>query len=215
MKIAELFISIQGESSYAGKPCFFIRLAGCNLNCSYCDTEFAKSAGNGSEYSVDNLVAVADKSGVRLVEITGGEPLLQEDVPELCGRLKDAGFTVLVETNGSLRISQLPPEVIRIIDCKCPSSGESESMCLANFAYITPADEIKFVICDRADFDYACKIVSEYDLESRVENILFSPVVSDSLSPALLAEWILEIRFPVRLQLQLHKIIWNPGEQGR
>jgi len=215
MKIVELFKSLQGESSYAGKPCFFIRMAGCNLNCLYCDTEYAKSADSGSEYSIEEVVREVEKGGVDLVEITGGEPLLHNEVTELSRTLINIGYTVLIETNGSLRISQLPAEVIRILDCKCPSSGEAESMEFANFADLKSEDEVKFVIAGRDDYIYACDIISKYDLNSKVDNILFSPVHSDKFTPATLAEWIVEDNLNVRLQIQLHKIIWDPEERGR
>jgi 7-carboxy-7-deazaguanine synthase len=215
MKIIEMFKSIQGESSYAGIPCFFIRLAGCNLNCSYCDTEYAKTADGADEYSIEDILTETKKAGVSLVEITGGEPLLQNGVIDLSGRLLLAGYTVLIETNGSLPTLPLPGEVVRIIDCKCPSSGEAERMEFANFANLAPLDEIKFVIADRNDYDYACGIIRKYDLNSKVNNILFSPIPSDKFSPALLGEWILEDNLNVRLQLQLHKIIWDPEERGR
>ena len=215
LKIAEMFTSLQGESSYAGIPCFFIRLAGCNLNCSYCDTEFAKIADNSQGYSIDDLLEKAKSSGVKLVEITGGEPLLQGGVPELCRALIDAGHHVLIETNGSLRISQLPSEVVRIVDCKCPSSGEAVSMEFANFADLNRSDEVKFVVANREDYDYARVVIEKYTLNSKIDNILFSPVASELFSAAKLAEWILEDQLDVRLQIQLHKIIWDPEERER
>jgi 7-carboxy-7-deazaguanine synthase len=215
MKIVELFRSIQGESSYAGRPCFFIRLAGCNLNCSYCDTEYAKSADSGEEYSVEEVVEEVKKGGVKLVEITGGEPLLHEEVVDLSNELISAGYKVLIETNGSLRISQLPSGVIRILDCKCPSSGEAGSMEFMNFTDLKYDDEVKFVIACREDYLYACDILRRYDLSSKVANILLSPVSSDSFSAEILADWILEDNLDVRLQIQLHKIIWDPEERCR
>lgn len=215
MKITELFTSIQGESSYAGRPCFFIRLAGCNLNCSYCDTEFAKSADSGKDISIESILERAKNANVATVEITGGEPLLHDEVPLLCRGLLEAGFRVLIETNGSLPIAKLPEKVIRIVDCKCPSSGESERMDFANFAELNPCDEVKFVIADREDYEYACEVIAKYELNSKVDNILFSPVASELFSPAELAEWILEDKLDVRLQLQLHKVIWDPNERER
>lgn len=211
LKIIEMFTSIQGESSYSGRPCFFIRLAGCNLNCSYCDTQFAKSAEDGEDYSIHELLAKAKESGVSLVEITGGEPLMQKAVPELCSKLLESDFKVLIETNGSLRISQLPEDVIKILDCKCPSSRESEKMDLSNFADLTEKDEVKFVISDRQDYEYACYKIHQHDLSSQVGNILFSPI----MEPDVLAEWILADKLDVRFQLQLHKVIWDPDERGR
>ena len=215
MKIIEIFTSIQGESSYAGRPCFFIRLAGCNLNCSYCDTEFAKSAEVGEEVALSEIIEKAKDANVATVEITGGEPLLQREVPELCQGLIDAGFRVLIETNGSMSISQLPQEVIKIVDCKCPSSGESEMMDFANFAELKYDDEVKFVVANREDYDYACRVIDKYALISRIDNILISPVCSEHFSAAELAEWILEDKLDVRLQLQLHKVIWDPEERER
>ena len=215
MKIVEMFTSIQGESSYAGRPCFFIRTAGCNLNCSYCDTEYAKSADAGKFFSIENLIEEAKTANAAIVEITGGEPLLQEGIEDLCRGLIDTGFTVLVETNGSVRISQLPEGVIRIVDCKTPSSGEAGRMDFANFADLKLYDEVKFVISDRSDYLYARDIIEKYRLNDKVENILFSPVASENFSAAELSEWILEDHLNVRLQLQLHKIIWSPEERGR
>jgi 7-carboxy-7-deazaguanine synthase len=214
IRIAEIFTSIQGESSFAGIPCFFIRLAGCNLNCSYCDTEFAKSAENCKERDIDEIVSAALESGVRLAEITGGEPLLQKHTHELCKKLLKNGFTVLLETNGSLRTSQVPEEVIKIIDCKCPSSGESESMDLANFAEAGPNDEIKFVISDSKDYDFAKRIINDFSLTEKVSEVIMSPV-SPGLLPAKLADWILKDKLEGRMQLQLHKIIWGNDTQGR
>lgn len=213
--ISELFFSIQGESSYAGYPCFFIRLAGCNLNCSYCDTKYAQSAKKGTVYFVDEIVNKVKKAEIPLVEITGGEPLLQEGVKELCQKLLDAGFKILMETNGSLSIASVPAKVIKILDCKSPSSGEADRMDFANFALLSKEDEIKFVISNKTDYNYSVEIIKKYKLNSIVDNILFSPDLSSSGIPAELAKWILEDKLNVRMQLQMHKIIWDPQEQRR
>ena len=226
LQVNEIFTSIQGESSYAGRPCFFVRLAGCNLDCVYCDTEYAKESEGRSEYDIDTIVDMVKQAGIPLVEITGGEPLLQQATPLLCSRLLEEGLKVLIETNGSLDVSQIPEGVIRIIDCKCPSSGESQRMDFANYAdsenktpVLRRSDEIKFVIADRNDFDYAVSIIRKYRLEKRVDNILLSPAAdSDGLpgiSPARLTSWILEEKLDARLQLQIHKIVWDPEERKR
>ena len=212
--ISELFSSIQGESSYAGRPCFFIRLAGCNLNCSYCDTGYARTM-DGREYSVEELVRKAGEAGIDLVEITGGEPLLQDNVSLLCEQLLVSGFEVLVETNGSVSIASLPDAVIKIMDCKSPSSGESGKMDFNNFTLLSPHDEVKFVISDKADYEYAKNIMAEFSLDKSVGNILLSPDSSINGLPAELAEWMLNDKIHARIQLQLHKILWHPDARGR
>ena len=211
--VTETFLSIQGESTHAGRLCFFIRLAGCNLQCSYCDTQYSASLTDGEAEPLDLLVVKAVSSDVDLVEITGGEPLTQPETIPLCEKLLDAGMTVLVETNGSLPVWELPEGVIRILDCKTPSSGESGSNLYKNYDYLTPADEIKFVIADRNDYDFSCKIIREYDLPSKTPNLLFSPVWG-RIAPRLLAEWMIADRPPARLQLQMHKLIWGPDKTG-
>jgi 7-carboxy-7-deazaguanine synthase len=213
--ISELFASIQGESSYAGRPCFFIRLAGCNLDCVYCDTEYARNAEDGEEYTIDEIVSKVEEAGIHMVEITGGEPLLQEGVNELCQKLLDAEFKVLIETNGSISIASLPPEVIKILDCKCPGSREADKMEFANFALLSQLDEVKFVISDREDYDYTVGIIKKYGLNYKVDNLLLSPELSHPCLSAQLAEWILEDKLDVRMQLQMHKLIWDPEERGR
>ena len=213
LRVNEKFLSIQGESTHAGRLCYFIRLAGCNLQCSYCDTLYAHSGSAGQEETVADLVAAARTSGVPLVEITGGEPLAQEAVAELCRALLDAGFEVLVETNGSYDITVLPPGTIRILDCKTPSSGEAEHMDFNNYEHLTPHDEVKFVLSDRRDYDYAREIIRRYRLEEKTVRLIFSPVWP-ALPPRQLAEWIIADRPPVRMQLQMHKYIWDPDKQG-
>jgi 7-carboxy-7-deazaguanine synthase len=213
LRVAETFASLQGESTWAGLPCFFIRLAGCNLDCRYCDTRAARDPAVGEDLTLAALVARAVSAAVPLVEITGGEPLMQKETPALCRALVDAGKTVLVETNGSLPLDRLPSEVIRIMDVKCPASGMADRLHRANFATLRPRDEVKFVLADRADYDYACCILRDHRLTERTANLLFSPAWG-LLDPADLAAWILADRLPVRLQLQLHKILWGPDCKG-
>ncbi|MFQ5647273.1 MAG: 7-carboxy-7-deazaguanine synthase QueE [bacterium] len=210
MKISEIFRSIQGESTYAGLPCVFIRLAGCNLSCSYCDTTYAAESG-GREMSVETVIGKVRKLGGELVEITGGEPLLQPETRELTGRLLAGKKTVLLETNGSLPIDSLPPEVIIIMDVKCPGSRMTDQVFIPNFSRLKPSDQIKFVLLDRRDYDYAREMIRKHDLYGH--ELLMSPVWG-KLSPAELAGWILADRLNVRLQLQLHKQIWKPDTRG-
>jgi len=210
MKVCELFTSIQGESTYAGIPCTFIRLSGCNLRCSYCDTTYSYE--EGTEMSVESIVERVSGEGLRLVEITGGEPLLQpEEVLELAKRLLDAGHKVLIETNGTISIGSLDSRAIVIMDIKTPASGMSGKNDLSNLAYIKPENEIKFVICDRNDYDWSKKIVLEHGLSKRC-TVLFSPAAG-RIDPRELTCWILEDRLEVRLNMQLHKIIYDPGER--
>ena len=211
--VTETFLSIQGESTHAGRLCFFIRLAGCNLQCRYCDTQYSASLTDGKAEPLDLLVVKAVSSDVDLVEITGGEPLTQPETIQLCEKLLDAGMTVLIETNGSMPVWELPEGVIRILDCKTPSSGESGSNLYKNYDFLTPADEIKFVIADREDYDFSFKIIREYDLSSKTQNLLFSPVWG-RIAPRQLAEWMIADRPPARLQLQMHKLIWGPDKTG-
>ncbi len=227
MFITEIFKSIQGESSYAGLPCIFVRLTGCNLRCKWCDTAYAFHG--GTKYSLDEILrrvsefSCDEENGgrnVRLVEITGGEPLLQSDTPELARRLLDAGYTVLIETSGERDISELPREVVKIVDVKCPDSGESGKFNLANLEALEKKDEIKFVIASRRDYDFAREFMAQHRLRERVHEILFSPVFADPAGawPAMdareLAEWILAENLPVRLGLQLHKFVWDPAMHG-
>ena len=212
LKVNEIFFSIQGESSHAGRPCAFIRLAGCNLRCSYCDTRYAYEEGSWQE--MNDIEQEIRPFGCSLVEVTGGEPLLQAETPELVRRLLDNGYTVLLETNGSLDIGAIDERCCRIVDMKCPSSGEVEKNRLENLAILTPNDEVKFVIADRGDFDYARALIAER-LSSRrdLKPPLFSTVFG-RLDPASLARWILEKHIDVRLQIQLHKVIWGPEKHG-
>lgn len=211
LEICELFYSIQGESSYAGYPCFFIRFAGCNLRCSYCDTRYAYEGEHQSSSISEILVQVEKYPGV-LVEITGGEPLLQEGVYPLMTKLLTAGRTVLLETNGSLSLANVPEEVVKIVDMKCPGSSMHEAMNFENFAFMDQKDETKFVLSSREDYTWAAGLVNEYDLHDKT-TVTFSPVTS-RLEPARLAGWILDDRLPVRLRFQLHTIIWPDKIKG-
>ena len=206
LRVNEIFHSIQGESGHAGLPCVFVRLTGCNLRCRWCDTEYAFH--EGREMSVDEVLAEVDLHGCPLVEITGGEPLLQEETPELMSRLLERGHRVLLETGGSLPIESVPDGVIRVVDVKCPASGEVERNRWENIEHLKATDELKFVIADRTDYEWAARQVRERELMRRCA-VLFSPV-HDGLDPGELAGWVLADRLPVRVQVQLHKILW-PG----
>ena len=230
MQITEIFRSIQGESTYAGLPCVFVRLTGCNLRCTWCDTAYAFHG--GSKMSIEEVVArvhelssppVAPLTDPRvdpLVELTGGEPLLQPDAIGLAQRLTAENYTVLVETSGERFVGMLPREVVKIVDVKCPDSGEGGTFLLDNLSAIDTKDEIKFVIGSRRDYEFARDFSSQHELARRVRQILFSPVFPDpngswnGLDARLLAEWILADRLPVRLGLQLHKFIWHPSTRG-
>jgi 7-carboxy-7-deazaguanine synthase len=211
LTVYETYESIQGESTHVGRPCTFVRLAACDLRCRWCDTPYAFTG--GTKMSVDDVLAAVEALGCRLVEITGGEPLLQADVYALMDRLIDRGYEVLVETGGHISIERLPARVVAIIDVKCPGSGEAGRMHWPNLDLLRPTDEVKFVIADRADFDYADEVVRRCDLTNRARAVLFSPV-HGVLAPPELARWILESRLPVRLQLQAHKYVWSPDARG-
>jgi 7-carboxy-7-deazaguanine synthase len=206
LRTCEIFKSIQGESSRAGMVCSFVRLAGCNLRCAWCDTAYAWEG--GIDRSVENIVDEIRGHGSSLVEITGGEPLLQQETGELCGRFIREGYTVLVETNGSVDISALPPGVIRIVDIKGPSSGHEDSFLEKNYEALRPTDECKFVISDRIDFDWSMETVRKKMLDKKVFTVIFSPVMN-ALAPDRLADWIVKENAPVRLGIQLHKVIWG------
>ena len=208
LRVFETFASTQGESTFAGRLCYFIRLAGCNLACSYCDTVKAQAGSSFTrEATAGELASEAVASGLKLVEITGGEPMMQGDcVGVLCELLISSGMTVLMETNGSLDLSTLPPEVIRIVDYKTPSSGESGKMFIENVRSLRPCDQVKFVISDRHDFDFSCQIIKKYRIDRQTEHILMSPVLS-SLPGETLVEWMLKEKVPARLNLQLHKFM--------
>lgn len=209
--VHEMYVSVQGESTHTGRPCAFVRLSACDLRCSWCDTPYAFTG--GKKMSVDDVVAAVEQLRCPLVEITGGEPLLQADVIPLMQKLVAAGHEVLVETGGHLPINQLPAEVVAIMDVKCPGSGEASKMHWPNISALRPHDEVKFVIKDRADYEYARAVVREHDLASKTEAVLFSPVHA-VLAPADLARWMLEDHLPVRLQLQQHKYVWDPAARG-
>lgn len=211
LTINEIFHSIQGESTHSGRPCVFVRLTACDLRCSWCDTPYAFH--EGRKLSVEDVVSQVEAYGCGLVEITGGEPLLQRDVYPLMKRLVQRGHEVLLETGGHLSVADVPEPVARIIDVKCPGSGEAHRNDWTNMEALRPRDEVKFVLRDRTDYDYARGIVAKYELTSRVAAVLFSPV-HGVLSNAELAAWILADRLAVRLQLQAHKYIWGADVRG-
>jgi 7-carboxy-7-deazaguanine synthase len=211
LTVNEIFHSIQGESTWAGLPCVFVRLTACDLRCSWCDTPYAFT--EGSKRTVDEVLRDVEACGCRLVEITGGEPLLQPDVYPLMERLLDGGFQVLLETGGHRSLEGIPAGVVTVMDVKCPGSRESQRMDWANFDRLRPRDEVKFVVQDRADYDFARRVIDDHALSGRVSGILVSPV-HGVLDPKELAAWILADRLPVRLQLQVHKYIWGATARG-
>jgi len=207
VEVCETFVSIQGESTYAGQSCFFVRLAGCNLSCSYCDTPQARTAGSGTATAIAILVKDCVASSAAIAEITGGEPLLQPGFRPLAAALrKSTKKPVLVETNGSRDISCVPADVVAIMDLKTPGSGMSDEMDMANMGRLRPQDEVKFVLTDRADYDWACRLTREHGLNERCHAVLFSPAFG-RLEPGELGGWILADKIPARLQLQIHKIV--------
>ncbi len=211
LTVNEIFHSIQGESTHAGRPCVFVLLTACDLRCSWCDTPYAFH--EGQKMSVDEVVGRVRAYDCDVVEITGGEPLLQKEVYPLMQRLLDEGRTVMLETGGHLSVAAVPGAVVRVIDVKCPGSGESEKNHWPNLDSLRPTDEIKFVIKDRADYEFARGVVSKHGLTDRCAAVHFSPVhgVQDARQ---LSEWVLEDRLKVRVQLQLHKFIWSPETRG-
>jgi 7-carboxy-7-deazaguanine synthase len=211
LTVNEIFHSIQGESTHAGRPCVFVRLTACDLRCSWCDTPYAFH--EGQKMSVEDVVGRVREYGCDVVEITGGEPLLQKEVYPLMQRLLDEGRTVMLETGGHLSVDAVPQAVIRVIDVKCPGSGESAKNHWPNLEQLRPTDEIKFVIKDRADYEYARDVIARHDLAQRAAAIHFSPV-HGVMNPRLLSEWVLADSLPVRVQLQLHKYIWDPTTRG-
>ncbi len=227
MFITEIFKSIQGEGTRAGLPCIFVRLTGCNLRCTWCDTAYAFHG--GQKVTVDEVMERVNSlnrgpdgsaTGISLVELTGGEPLLQEEIYPLAERLLAAGYTVMIETSGERFIGRLPKEVIKIVDVKCPDSGEADTFEPRNLEELGANDEVKFVISSRKDYDFAREFSREHRLGERVREVLFSPVHDDpngkwkGLEPRELVEWMLEDGLPVRLGLQLHKIVWDPAMRG-
>ena len=202
LKVNEIYASIQGESSYSGLPCVFIRLTGCNLRCSWCDTAYAFY--EGSDLTLEDIIFQVENFSLPLVEITGGEPLMQENVYPLMNALLDKGYRVMLETGGAISINKVPDEVIKILDIKCPGSGEEKKNHLENLKLLKPHDEVKFVLIDRADYDWSRDLMQKYDLPSSVQ-VLFSPVY-DKLELKDLSKWILKDRLPVRLQTQFQGI---------
>jgi 7-carboxy-7-deazaguanine synthase len=211
LTVNEIFHSIQGESTQAGRPCVFVRLTACDLRCSWCDTPYAFH--EGQKMAIDEVVDRVKAYQCPLVEITGGEPLLQKEVYPLMDRLLADGFTVMLETGGHRSIEQVPAGVLRVIDIKCPGSGESARNDWTNMERLAPTDEVKFVIKDRADYEFAREIAARYQLTARVRAVLFSPV-HGVLDPKQLAAWVLEDQLAVRVQLQVHKYIWDPQTRG-
>jgi len=209
--VNEIFYSVQGESTYAGRPCAFVRLTACNLRCNYCDTEYAFH--EGRRMAIAQVIEQVESYRCPLVEITGGEPLLQEGVYALCSALLDAGKQVMIETSGASDVERLDPRVIKIMDLKCPGSGEAERNLWSNVRHLTTKDEVKFVISDRADYEWTCQAIAEHALAPRVNAILLSPAFG-RIELANLAAWMLEDRLPARLQLQMHKYIWSPTARG-
>jgi 7-carboxy-7-deazaguanine synthase len=230
MFITEIFKSIQGEGTRAGLPCIFVRLTGCNLRCTWCDTAYAFHG--GTKMSVEEVLsrvhelagrdASADtlRPKVPLVELTGGEPLLQEEIYPLAEKLLGAWYTVMIETSGERYIGRLPREVIKIVDVKCPDSGEADTFNVDNLDVLSSQDEVKFVLSTRRDYEFARDFTAQHRLSERVKQVLFSPVFEDpqgkwpGLEPRILVEWILADGLPVRLGLQLHKFIWDPATKG-
>jgi len=211
LTVNEIFHSIQGESTHAGERCVFVRLTACDLRCSWCDTPYAFHEGRKME--IDDVLAEVERFECGTVEVTGGEPLLQKEAPALMSALLARGKTVLLETGGHISLDRVPPGVIRIMDVKCPGSGEAHRMDWDNIARLQPSDEVKFVIRDRADYEYARDVVARCRLADRVSAVLFSPV-HGLLDARPLAEWVLADRLPVRVQLQVHKYIWTPDTRG-
>jgi 7-carboxy-7-deazaguanine synthase len=226
MQITEIYKSLQGESTYAGLPCVFVRLTGCNLRCSWCDSEYTFQGGRkmGIDEILDEVSRLGPDGG--LVEITGGEPMLQErELVPLMQRLLDAGYKVLLETSGERPLGRVPEGIVKIVDVKCPDSGEADTFHAENLATLNAHDEIKFVLSSRADYDFACDFTQRHSLASRVNAVLFSPAfrkdatgARDSshclLDPQELAEWMIRDNVPARLGLQVHKFVWDPATKG-
>jgi 7-carboxy-7-deazaguanine synthase len=211
LTVNEIFYSIQGESTYAGRPCVFVRLTACDLRCSWCDTAYAFHEGRKRE--LEDVIAEVDRFDCPLVEVTGGEPLLQEGVYPLMQTLLDRGRTVLLETGGHRDISRVPDRVVTILDVKCPGSAEAHRIDWGNLERLRPHDEVKFVVKDRADYEYARDVIARYCLPERAAAIHVSPV-HGVLDARALSEWVLADSLPVRVQLQIHKFIWDPGTRG-
>lgn len=221
MVITEIFSSIQGESTYAGQPCIFVRLTGCNLRCRWCDTEYAFHGGEQKsvEEVMEQVQALSGQNGrqtrrrTKLVELTGGEPLLQPEAIPLTQKLLDEGFTVLVETSGERYLGELPKEAVKIMDVKCPGSDEGDRLHPKNLGLLDEKDEVKFVMADEKDYLWARGFALENQLPERVKAVHFSPVFGE-LEPRILSEWVLRDHLPVRVNLQIHKFIWAPDARG-
>jgi 7-carboxy-7-deazaguanine synthase len=211
LTVNEIFFSIQGESTRAGRPCVFVRLTACDLRCTWCDTEYAFY--EGQKRSVEDVVAEVERYECPLVEISGGEPLLQEEVYPLMRALLDRGRTVMLETGGHRPIRRVPQEVVKIVEVKCPGSGEAAKNEWSNLERLSPHDEVKFVVQDRGDYDFAKDVITKFQLASKCAAILMSPV-HGVLAPRVLSEWMLADRLPARLQMQIHKLIWTPDTRG-
>ena len=211
MTINEIFYSIQGESTFAGRPCVFVRLTACDLRCSWCDTAYAFH--EGRKRSLDDVLAEVDRHGCPLVEVTGGEPLLQDDVYPLMQSLIDRGRTVLLETGGHRSTAAVPEPVVTILDIKCPGSGDAHRTDWSNLDRLRPHDEVKFVIKDRADYEYARDVIARHHLAERAAALHLSPV-HGVMDLRQLSEWALADRLPARIQVQLHKYIWDPATRG-
>lgn len=209
--VNEIFYSIQGESTRAGCPCVFVRLTGCDLRCAWCDT--LRAFHEGRKASIEDVLQDVAQYDCGLVEITGGEPLLQPDVYPLMTRLVESGRTVLLETGGHISLHAVPPGVVKIVDIKCPASGEAAHNEWSNVSCLTDADEVKFVIQDRADYDYALDVIRRHELDKRCRAVMFSPV-HGVLHPKTLVKWVLEDALRVRVQLQIHKYIWGADAEG-
>ena len=210
MRITEIYASVQGETQYAGLPCTLVRTTGCDLRCTYCDSAFAFHG--GSDMTLDQIVAEVDKLGAPLVLLTGGEPMLQKELPALAERLLGAGYRVMIETSGSQPLDSLPAEVVRVVDVKTPGSGESHRMRWETLDGLRPRDAVKFVLSDEADYRWATDVIRTRRLAERTE-VLLSPV-HGRLKPEALVSWMLRDRLPARLNLQLHKYIWSPDARG-
>jgi 7-carboxy-7-deazaguanine synthase len=226
MHITEIYKSLQGESTYAGLPCVFVRLTGCNLRCSWCDSEYTFTGGRRMDSDDVFREVMRLSPGGGLVEVTGGEPMLQErELVPLMQRLLDAGYTVLLETSGERPLAQVPPGVIKIVDVKCPHSGEADTFALENLQALRPRDEVKFVISDRSDYEFARDFLTRHELARKVNAVLLSPAFRKEangardashclVDPQDVAEWILADDLPARLSLQIHKFIWDPALKG-
>jgi 7-carboxy-7-deazaguanine synthase len=226
MQVTEIYKSLQGESTYAGLPCVFVRLTGCNLRCTWCDTEY--SFYGGKKMTAEQVFAEVERltGPGGLVEITGGEPMLQErELVPLMQRLLDSGYKILLETSGERPLESVPAAVVKIVDVKCPDSGEADTFRMENLAMLRPHDEVKFVISDRVDYEFARDFAARHQLAGRVNAVLFSPAFAKDaagardaskclLDPQQLAEWMLEDNVPARLGLQIHKLIWDPAMKG-